>query len=157
MIRKFKNNDRDQIELLINEINQFTSDEKEVALELVDEVINDADQKYYNIFVYEENKKIVGYHCTGKRALTKGVYDLYWIVVKPDQQTKGVGKELLDHVEEFVESKNGRWILVETSSKEEYEKTRSFYLRNFYSVIAEIKDFYSEGDNLIIFGKYLKI
>ena len=30
-----------------------------------------------------------------------------------------------------------------------------FDLRNNYKIIAQIKDFYSVGDNLIVFGKYL--
>ena len=83
------------------------------------------------------------------------VFDLYWIAVDPRKQEKGIGKDLLEHAEEFVKNSNGRWLLIETSSKESYRKTRNFYLRNYYSKVAEIKDFYSENDHLIIFGKYL--
>ena len=40
------------------------------------------------------------------------------------------------------------------SSKEMYAAARNFYLRNHYSIIAEINDFYAVGDNLMVFGKY---
>ena len=61
---------------------------------------------------------------------------------------------MLDHAEEFVKKNKGRWILAETSSKDSYTKTRNFYLRNNYSIIAEINDFYKVGDSLMVFGKY---
>ena len=125
-------------------------------LALVEESLSNNDPKYYHTFIYESDDKIVGYYCIGKRALTDGVFDLYWIVVDPNMQNKGMGKELLDHAENFVQEKNGRWILAETSSKSSYDESRNFYLRNNYSVVAEIKDFYSIGDNLLIFGKYVK-
>jgi len=44
--------------------------------------------------------------------------------------------------------------LAETSSKESYLKTRNFYLKNSFSVVAQIENFYSDGDHLVIFGKY---
>ena len=154
MIRKIEQADAAKIEKLLNKISNFTSSEVEVAMELVNIAANNPTQKEYYLFVYEHEKKILGYHCTGKRPLTDGVFDLYWIVADPDSNIKGIGKNLLDHAEGFVKENKGRWFLAETSSKENYSKTRSFYLRNKFTIIAEINDFYSLGDHLIIFGKY---
>lgn len=156
MIRKLLYNDRPQLINIVEETENFSSEEKQVAIELIDEAINNPNHEYYNTFVYEEDGKIYGYHCTGKRALTDGVYDLYWIVVDRKTQNKGLGKKLLDHAESFVKDNDGRWILAETSSKDDYNATRNFYLRNNYSIVAEIKDFYKVNDNLIVFGKYIK-
>ena len=112
-------------------------------------------QEDYNVYVYENsNGSVIGYHCTGKRPLTDGVYDLYWIAVDPEIEIKGIGKQLLEHAEGFVKVNKGRWILAETSSKDSYLKTRNFYLRNNYSIVAQINDFYTVGDHLIVFGKY---
>ena len=155
MIRKLQSKDRQQINAIIEKIDLFTQEEKKVAAELVHDALGKLEQNDYNVFVYEKEEKILGYHCTGKRALTNGVYDLYWIVVNPDSQNRGVGKTLLIHAEEFVQKNKGRWILAETSSAENYYYTRNFYLRNNFTILAEIKDFYSVGNNLIIFGKYL--
>ncbi|MDQ7818286.1 MAG: GNAT family N-acetyltransferase [Melioribacteraceae bacterium] len=156
MIRKLLYNDRSQLVKIVEETENFSPEEKQVAIELIDEAINNPNHEYYNTFVYEEEGKIYGYHCTGKRALTDGVYDLYWIVVDKKTQNKGLGKKLLDHAESFVKENNGRWILAETSSKDNYNATRNFYLRNKYSIVAEIRDFYKVSDNLIVFGKYIK-
>ncbi len=154
MIRKIKQADAAKIEILLNKISNFTAMEVEIAMELVSIAANNIGQNDYHIYVYEDGDKILGYHCSGKRPLTDGVFDLYWIVADPESKIKGIGKKLLEQAENFVKENNGRWFLAETSSKLSYEKTRSFYLRNGFSIVAQINDFYSVGDGLIIFGKY---
>ena len=154
MIRKLKLDDVKNIETILNNIANFNDAEVSVAMELVNVAAADAGQTDYYVFVYEENGKIIGYHCTGKRPLTDAVYDLYWIVTDPRHKNKGVGKSLLTHAEQFVIERKARWLLIETSSKDSYEGARNFYLRNNYSIISEINDFYSLGERLIVFGKY---
>ncbi len=153
MIRRIKPSDASKIEDIFTRIPNFSEEDVKVGMELVNIAANNNIQNDYNVYVYEDNDKVLGFHCTGKRPLTDGVYDLYWIAVDPDVQSKGVGNKLLVHAENFVKENNGRWILAETSSKESYEKTRDFYFRHNYKVIAEINDFYSVGANLLIFGK----
>lgn len=154
MIRKVRQSDPEKIEKILKKIPHFSETEIEVAMELVNIAANNQTQTDYNVFVFEHNGKVLGYHCTGKRPLTDAVYDLYWIVADPDSEIKGVGTELVKHAEKFVIEKGGRWLLAETSSKESYSRTRNFYLRNNFSIVAGINDFYSAGDNLIVFGKY---
>jgi ribosomal protein S18 acetylase RimI-like enzyme len=154
MIRSPKPADAKIIEGILNKIPIFNSEEIKVAMELVNIAASDTKQSDYNLFVFEEDGMILGYHCTGKRPLTDGVYDLYWIVTNPDYSKKGIGKKLLEHAESFVNENNGRWLLAETSSKDSYSATRNFYMRNNYSIISEIKDFYSKDESMIVFGKY---
>ena len=153
-IRKIKPSDKVEIENMLTRIPNFNEAEIKVAMELVNISVMNPDQTDYHLYVYENDGKIVGYHCTGKRPLTDGVYDLYWIASDPANSGKGIGKQLLEHAEEFVRSNNGRWLLAETSSKESYASTQNFYLRNKYTIISEIRDFYSVGDDLLVFGKY---
>ena len=157
MIRSLKYSDKEILVNIINRIDIFSEEEKVVAVELIDEAIQEKGNEYYNIFVKELNNKVVGYHCTGKRALTDGVFDMYWIVVDPELKGKGIGKELLKHAEDFVLNNKGRLLLAETSSQECYNDTRKFYEKNNYSILADIKDFYKINDNLVVYGKYLKI
>ncbi len=154
MIRKIKLSDEIAIENMLERIPNFNNEEVKVAMELVNISVMNPDQTDYHIYVYEHDNKIAGYHCTGRRPLTDGVYDLYWIVSDPASSGRGIGKRLLEHAEEFVRSNNGRWLLAETSSKESYTSTQNFYLRNNYSIISEIRDFYAVGDDLLVFGKY---
>ena len=154
MIRKIKQADISEIEKILKKIPAFTPVEVDVAMELVNIAANNPLQEDYHIFVYEHEGSILGYHCSGKRPLTDGVYDLYWIASDPESNVKGIGKSLLEHAEAFVKENKGRWLLAETSSKESYLRTRNFYLRNNFSIVAQIENFYSEGDHLIVFGKY---
>ncbi len=156
MIRRARQSDLEKIEKILKKIPQFTSNEIDVAMELVNIAVNNQTQTDYNIFVFEDNRKVLGYHCTGKRPLTDAVFDLYWIVSDPESEIKGIGTELVKHSEQFVTETGARWLLAETSSRESYSRTRNFYLRNNFSIVAEINDFYSAGDNLIVFGKYFK-
>ncbi|PJA97685.1 MAG: N-acetyltransferase [Ignavibacteriales bacterium CG_4_9_14_3_um_filter_30_11] len=153
MIRRIKQSDKIALEEMLNNISSFTSDEVNVAMELINVTLNFKEQKDYNIFVFTENEKILGYHCIGIRPLTDAVYDLYWIVVDNNEQGKGIGKKLMAHAEEFVTQNNGRWLLIETSSKDDYTNTRNFYINNNYKVVSQIDDFYKLNDSLIIYGK----
>lgn len=157
MIRRLEQRDRADLIEVINGIDIFKPDEKVTAIELIDETLENKqkDEYSYNIFIYEFDNKAIGYHCVGKRYMTEGTFDLYWIVTDTSFQGKGIGKELLNHAEEFIKEKNGYLVLAETSSQPSYEATRKFYLNNDYEVLAEIKNFYKVNDNLIIFGKYL--
>lgn len=155
MIRKIKLTDKQILEEITYAVDIFSTEEKAVAMELINDSINNINSDYYS-FVYEENEKIIGYYIIGKRPLTDAVYDLYWIVVNPEEQNKGMGQKLLTDAENFVKINNGRWMIAETSSKTEYEATRKFYFRNSYSIVSEIRDFYSVGDSLIVFGKYFQ-
>lgn len=153
-IRKLKREDRPGILQMIRQTEMFTPAEVDVAMELLDANLNDPQQKDYLISVAEEAGKVLGYVCYGPTPATEGTFDLYWIVVSPEIQNKGIGKQLLKYVESEVLGNHGQLIIIETSSQEKYYPTRQFYLRNDYQIAAQIKDFYRIGDDRVIFVKY---
>jgi aminoglycoside 6'-N-acetyltransferase I len=155
VIREMIKEDREKLKEILFNTENFSNEEKRVGLELIDIAINNPEQKDYYFKIAEEDKKVLGYYCIGERPLTDGVFDLYWIVVSPDARGLGVGTKLIQDAEQYVKSKNGRLILAETSSRDDYASTRSFYKKNNYKELAIIKDFYKVGDSLIVFGKYL--
>jgi ribosomal protein S18 acetylase RimI-like enzyme len=153
-IRKTVSEDRQAIKTMLVDTNIFNQEEIDCALELIDTYLNNPSQKDYLIVsAINEDNEIAGYACYGKAPLTNGTYDLYWIAVKPEYQRHGIGKTLLNHVEEEIERLSGRLLLAETSSRAVYEKTRQFYINNCFSEEARVKDFYSRGDDKIIYRK----
>jgi ribosomal protein S18 acetylase RimI-like enzyme len=75
--------------------------------------------------------------------------------VDPDHHGKGIGKRLLQFAEQLVKETGGRLIVAETSSTEKYRATRMFYQHSGYAEVTRIRDYYSNGDDLVIYGKYL--
>jgi ribosomal protein S18 acetylase RimI-like enzyme len=76
--------------------------------------------------------------------------------VDPDARRNGVGRKLLTASEEAVRAIGGRMLIAETSGTPAYESTRAFYLGMGYAAEATIKDFYTPGDDLVIFVKRLE-
>lgn len=153
-IRKIRPEDRIPVREILTQTEMFTLPEVEVAMELVDIFLNQSEQKDYLIYVAEHGTRVTGYVCYGPTPAAEGTFDLYWIAVAPDQQGKGIGKELLEFVEQEVKQMKGRLIIIETSSQTKYTPTQQFYLKNHYVIAARIKDFYRIGDDRLIFVKY---
>jgi ribosomal protein S18 acetylase RimI-like enzyme len=58
-------------------------------------------------------------------------------------------------VEDRIKEMGGKRIYVETSSREQYRPTRSFYSRCGYQKEATLKNFYSPGDDKVIYLRVL--
>ena len=129
----------------------FSKAEIEVAVELVQLRLNKGIESGYHFLFAEEDKKVLGYSCFGPIPCTVESYDIYWIAVQEDLRRSGLGVELLKKVEEKIKEMGGKRIYVETSSREQYEPTRSFYSRCGYRKEATLKNFYSPGDDKVIY------
>ena len=62
---------------------------------------------------------------------------------------------MLHHVEDKIRKDGGRVLFIETSSLPLYEPTRNFYLRNSYEQDAVLRDYYADGDSMVVFRKKL--
>ena len=71
----------------------------------------------------------------------------------PSAQGTGAGTRLLEDVERRIQDEQARLLVVETSSRDDYEATRGFYRARGYAVAAELGNFYAPGDDRVIFTK----
>ena len=156
MIRALRREDRAPLVDLLKRTDVFTEEEISIALELIDSVLDKPTQEDYIIRVSEGEGKVEGYYCIGPTPATDGTYDLYWIAVDPALHGKGVGKRLDEHARDLVRQMGGRLLIAETSSQPKYEKTRSFYIGRGYQELARIREYYRPGDDLVVYGRYLK-
>lgn len=147
-IEKAKPEDRQGILAVTANIDIFTDEEKDTVRELWDD-------GGYNFLVAHHDGQVIGYSCFGERALTQGSYDLFWIAVDPSARRLGAGKALMRATEAEVQRRGGRLIIVETSGMDKYESTRAFYLGVGYQQEAVIRDFYKDGDDLVIYTMHL--
>ena len=148
--------DREPLVALLQRIEGFRPADVDVAVELIDETLQNPERSTYRFILAVEDgdrdeKTCFGYVCFGATPMTRHTYDLYWVVVDPDCRGKGVGRELLRALTATLAHNGGRILRVETSSSEMYRAAKEFYKREGFVEGGRIPDFYSEGDDLIIY------
>lgn len=149
------NNDELEIIKILYATPEFTPAEVKVAEELIKLHLQHGTASGYHTLVAEADLTPAGYICYGPTPLTEGTWDIYWIAVAANRQHRGIGHALLAEAETRITKAGGRLILIETSSKSEYEKTRRFYGDQGYEQIARIPDFYTPGDDKLVLRKVL--
>jgi ribosomal protein S18 acetylase RimI-like enzyme len=87
--------------------------------------------------------------------MTSGTWNLYLLAVRPDRRGHGRGTALVRHVEQNLQSRGARVLLIETSGVPEFAGQRAFYTSLGYHQEARIRDFYGAGDDKIIYWKAL--
>lgn len=132
---------------------EFTPEEILVAEEVIDCYLSDPAGSGYLVFVALAKRSVTGYICYGPTPLTQGTWDIYWMAVRASARGHGIGSALLKFAEDEIARKGGRLALIETSSKESYQKTRSFYYSLGYSLACNVPDFYAPGDDKLILQK----
>lgn len=144
-----------EIRQIVTSTSSFSREEIEVAIELAQERLQRGAVSGYEFVFAEHEGRVTGYTCYGAIACTRASYDLYWIAVRDELRGAGIGKQLLQRTEELIRNSAGQRIYVETSSRMDYQPTRSFYERCGYRREALLADFYAPGDNKVIYVKVL--
>ena len=157
--------DRRRVSELLVATSAFSADEIGVALELFDEGNRPAQSAesapvmadYEFVGAYDDDAgDLLGYACFGPTPSTEGTYDLYWLAVHPAAQGRGAGRALVRRVEQDLAIRGARLLVVETSSRADYARTREFYVRGGYIEAARVRDFYAPADDRIIFTTRLE-
>jgi ribosomal protein S18 acetylase RimI-like enzyme len=148
--------DKSDVMRILHNTPEFKPSEVIVAEEVIDSYLGDPYRSGYHILVAEIDSVVVGYVCFGPTPLTEGTWDVYWIAVNRERKGQGIGSILLDYAENNIRGSGGRLVIIETSSLPSYTSTQQFYIHRDYEIVARIPDFYTPGDDEIIFQKRLK-
>lgn len=108
-----------------------------------------------HFWVTDDDGGPVGVAYYAPERMTDGTWNLYLIAVRPDRQGQGRGATLLRHVEQTLTARGERVLLVETSGLESFDRTRAFYRKCGYDEEARIRDFYSAGNDKLVYRKVL--
>ena len=155
MIRPALPEDTPTLKILTAGTGVFKPYEVEVLQEVLDDYHGQRTGPEHIAIVDERDGQIAGYAYYAPDVMTERTWFLYWIAVSKTVQAKGVGTGLLSYAEEDVRRRNGRLMIIETSSLPHSELTRRFYLKNGYTVTGVLRDFYSDGDDMVVFRKRL--
>jgi ribosomal protein S18 acetylase RimI-like enzyme len=128
-----------------------------VALEeVLDDYHSHAHKSGHRSVTFESPGGINAFAYYAPAAMTDQTWYLYWIAVKKSEQARGIGGELMEHVESEVRARGGRHLFIETSSLPTYELTRRFYRKLGYEQEAVLRDYYAAGDDMVVFRKQFK-
>lgn len=97
----------------------------------------------------------IAYICFGATPMTEATFDVYWIVVDPASQGKGLGRALMAETERLLSARGACTVRIETSSLEGEGGAVRFYLRAGFAQVGLIPDFYRPGDDLVTLAKRL--
>jgi ribosomal protein S18 acetylase RimI-like enzyme len=133
---------------------------KPLEIDALEEVLNDYHATNHahghRSITYEHEGSVIGFAYFAPAAMTDHTWYLYWIAVDQQTQARGVGSQLLRFAEDDIRQRQGRILLIETSSLPHYELTRKFYLKHQYERLAMISDYYADGDDMVVFRKRLR-
>ena len=158
MIRLATPDDRKALMAIAEAINLFSPEELESLGGMLAEYFDNAPpngaipEQFW--LTYDDGEPVGVAYCAPE-PYAYGTWNLYFIAVHPSRQGEGIGTKLLRYVEQMLAEQGERILLVETSGLPNFERTRSFYLKQGYDKEARIREFYKAGDDKVIFRKKL--
>ena len=151
-----RESDAASVESLVHATGVFSKAEVAIARELVKEnIAKGGEASGYHFLFADGPDGLQGYTCFGPISGTVGRYELYWISVDPKARRSGLGRDLMTASEEAVRVLGGIYMFAETSTRTVYHPARRFYEAQSYKLMAEVPDWYADGDALAIYGKRL--
>lgn len=132
----------------------FLPDEADAITGMMDEY-HATNASSGQMHVWDEGGTPVGVVYFAPRPFADRVWELLMIAVDGPRHRQGVGSKMLLAVEEAVRAAGGRLLLIETSSKSSFERTRLFYRKHGYAEVAHIPDYFADGDGKASFVKRL--
>ena len=148
--------DREAVMAILERTKFFRPEELKIAEEVFDAALSGGPEVDYQSSVAREANETIGWICFGPTPCTIGTFDVYWLVVAPERQHCGVGSYLMQYATNAIKGRKGRMIVVETSGSSRYLSTRRFYEKIGYWEASRVNDFYTDGDDKVIYIKHMK-
>jgi ribosomal protein S18 acetylase RimI-like enzyme len=140
---------------LVGDTKVFSAVEIGWAVELVDETLKRGPAAGYHFLFADGTEALDGYTCFGPIDGTDNRFDLYWIVVSPAAQGRGLGKRLLGESMNAVRKLDAAHMFIDTSTRADYAPARALYEALGFGHMGTLVDFYSDGDGKALFGRKL--
>ncbi|MEO1262851.1 MAG: GNAT family N-acetyltransferase [Bacteroidota bacterium] len=151
VIREVKKEDIGHLRDVLNSIDLFPA---EMLEDMISGFFNNTETEDIWFTATENGLPISIGYCAPEK-LAEGTFNLYAIGVRGDVQGKGIGKKMMQYLEEQLKQKGHRVLIVETSGTDDFELTRKFYENLDYNKEAVIRDFWDEGDDKVVYWKKL--
>lgn len=118
--------------------------------EMISDYFNNADTQDIWFTCLADDKPVAIGYCVPEK-FTDSTYNLLAIRVAQDSQWKGIASEMMKYIEQILKDKEARILIVETSSDNAQIGARRFYKQVGYIQEADIRDFWKNGEDKIVF------
>jgi ribosomal protein S18 acetylase RimI-like enzyme len=147
--------DREAVRKIVADSGVFSRTEVGWAVEIVDDVLKRGPGAGYYFLFADGPSGLDGYTCFGPIDGTDNRFDLYWIVVSPKAQGKGLGRRLLDETMRAARKRDATHMFIDTSTRKDYAPARALYETLGFTHMGTLIDFYADGDGKALFGRKL--
>jgi ribosomal protein S18 acetylase RimI-like enzyme len=130
----------------------WTADEKILVEKAPLDSIGKNNHRYWYI---EDRGEIIAAIGVRENKYGSGGYEMDsdYFAVHKNYRKHGLATQLLYEVEKFIKENNGRYLHVISCDIDSYAPARAFYEKHGYKKVAEIPDYYVEGEGRIDYFK----
>ena len=107
-------------------------------------------------FVAEGDGAIRGFLYAATERFTEGTRNVFAMATAPEWKGQGIGTALMTSAENHLVERDDRIVLVETSSRPQFDSTVAFDKARGFEQEARIRDYWADGDDKLIFRKALR-
>jgi ribosomal protein S18 acetylase RimI-like enzyme len=157
-IRPAELNDVAAIKTIAVDTRMFDADNAGFVDDVITGILDGTSRDQYFVVADGPDGAVIGAAYYAPEPFSDRMWNLYFIAIHPSQQGNGIGTELIDHVERHLRRAGpdtARVLIVETSSTDQYSRTRQFYPKQGYVEEARIRRFYGPDDDKVVYWKAL--
>jgi ribosomal protein S18 acetylase RimI-like enzyme len=133
----------------------FTAEDIAPVADILDACLSGDKGPDHRSVVYGGDDGFRGAAYYAAEVVSDRVWNLLMIAVLPEAQGQGIGEQLISHIETELRSVDQRILIVETSSTDQFDKTRDFYVRLGFTEEGRIRHYYGDDEHKVIFAKAL--
>ncbi len=147
--------DRDALQRLATDTKVFSAVEVGWTVEIIDAALTRGQAAGYHFLFADGGDGLEGFTCFGPIDGTDNRFDLYWILVSPSAQGKGLGRRLLAETMKAARALDATHMFIDTSTRADYAPARALYEALGFAHMGTLVDFYRDGDGKALFGRKL--
>jgi len=158
IIRPAEPDDNPAIKTIAIDTKMFDADSATFVDDVVAGILDGTLLDHHFVVSEGSDGTVIGAAYFAPEPFSDRMWNLYFIAVHPSQQGNGVGGTLINHVERHLQQagpETAQVLIVETSSTDQYARTREFYPKQGYVEEARIRRFYGPDDDKVVYWKLL--
>lgn len=152
MIRTTNNTDATAIIEIIEQSGQFDAEGLAHVQGILEQHLSGNGD---GIWLTADDGQPVGVAFCAPEPVAAGTWNLQMLWIRADRHGQGHGSSLVGQIEHELRSRAARLLIVETSSLPAFATARSFYANCSFTLEASIKNFFTVGDDKLVFTKAL--